>query len=354
MHMWSDSLALAAYGAQRRATRARLARSIVRMASLAIVSLAAWSSAPGADAPKVGTVNLVVENDVFYNNDRDYTNGIAIIWVPKVDAPPDWALAVARWLPWFPKEGTPRHGYAIGQNMYTPRDITLVNPPVTDRPYAGWLYATIGLGLETERQLDQFALSVGMVGPASLADQTQIWVHGITGSPEPRGWHTQLSNEPGIMLTYQRAWRTLLPTSSTGLAFDLTPHLGGALGNVYTYANAGLTLRYGRNLLVDYGPPRIQPSAPGSNFFAPPDKFAWYIFAGIEGRAVARNIFLDGNTFRDSRSVDKEPLIGDLHLGLTFTWKDVRLSYTHVKLTREFKGQLGRSEFGALSLSLLY
>jgi hypothetical protein len=26
----------------------------------------------------------------------------------------------------------------------------------------------------------------------------------------------------------------------------------------------------------------------------------------------ARNIFLDGNTFQDSRSVDKEPLTGDL------------------------------------------
>lgn len=66
-------------------------------------------------------------------------------------------------------------------------------------------------------------------------------------------------------------------------------------------------LRLGQRLPLDYGPPRIQPSLPGSGFFVPPqDRFGWYLFAGVEGRAVARNIFLDGNTFRDSRSVDKE------------------------------------------------
>jgi hypothetical protein len=54
--------------------------------------------------------------------------------------------------------------------MYTPRDITLANPPLDDRPYAGWLYATLGLGVETGRQLDQLALSLGVVGPESLAE----------------------------------------------------------------------------------------------------------------------------------------------------------------------------------------
>ncbi len=37
---------------------------------------------------------------------------------------------------------------------------------------------------------------------------------------------------------------------------------------------------------------------------------------GTQGRVVARNIFLDGNTFADSRSVDKEPVVADLLLGI--------------------------------------
>jgi hypothetical protein len=115
-----------------------------------------------------------------------------------------------------------------------------------------------------------------------------------------------------------------------------------------------MTLRYGRNLALDYGPPRIQPSIPGSGFFVPPANFAWYLFAGFEGRAVAHNIFLDGNTFKDSRSVDKEPLVGDLQWGIVLTWRGVRLGYTHVERTREFKTQNGHDKFGSVSISMSF
>jgi hypothetical protein len=330
---------------------------IARLVGIVIVALAASSAAStawGEEAPRPGILSLVVENDLFYDTDRSYTSGIALIWVPTGGAAPDWALRIAHWLPWFPEEGHVRHGYTLGQNMYTPRDITLADPPLDDRPYAGWLYLTIGLGIERGRRLDQLALTLGVVGPASRAEQTQKFIHEIVNSPEPQGWDTQLGNELGILLTYQRNWRALATTTLLGLEIDLTPHFGGALGNVYTYANGGMTLRFGKNLALDYGPPRIQPSIPGSRFFIPPANFAWYLFGGFEGRAVARNIFLDGNTFEDSRSVDKEPLVGDLQWGLVLTWRDVRLGYTHVVRTREFKTQLEHDTFGAFSISISF
>jgi hypothetical protein len=215
--------------------------------------------------------------------------------------------------------------------MYTPKDISLRNPPLDDQPYAGWLYGSAGLTAETGKRLDQLELTVGMVGPASLAEETQKRVHEIVSSDEPQGWDTQLRNEPGFILTYQRSWRSVVSKSILGVPFDMTPHAGGALGNVFTYANAGIMLRFGRRLPLDYGPPRIQPSLPGSGFLVPHDGFGWYLFAGIDGRAVARNIFLDGNTFRDSRS----------------------LGYTHVLSTREFESQgIASHDFGAFSLSM--
>jgi hypothetical protein len=330
---------------------------ITRFAGIVTAALATLSVAfPvfGGEAPKTGVLSLVVENDIFYDTDRNYTSGVALVWVPTDGSVPGWASRIAGWVPWFPEEGRIRPGYAFGQSMYTPHDITLADPPLDDRPYAGWLYATIGLGVETGRKLDQVALTLGVVGPASRAEQTQKFVHEIVGSPEPQGWDTQLENELGIMLTYQRSWRERVSTTLLGLGVDLAPHFGGALGNVYTYANGGMTLRYGRNLALDYGPPRIQPSIPGSNFFAPARSFAWYLFVGFEGRAVARNIFLDGNTFKDSRSVDKEPLVGDLQWGVVVTWRDVRLGYTHVVRTREFETQAEHDTFGALSLSISF
>jgi hypothetical protein len=154
-------------------------------------------------------------------------------------------------------------------------------------------------------------------------------------------------------MTYQRSWRALATKTFAG-SLDLAPHAGGALGNVFTYANTGLTLRFGRNLPLDYGPARIQPGLPGSMTFVAADSFTWYLFAGAEGRAVARNIFLDGNTFRNSRSVDKEVFVGDLQFGGVLIWRDVRLSYTHVLRTDEFTDQRERDNFGSISLAVLY
>jgi lipid A 3-O-deacylase len=74
----------------------------------------------------------------------------------------------------------------------------------------------------------------------------------------------------------------------------------------------------------------------------------------VDGRAVARNIFLDGNTWRDSRSVKKEPLVGDLLWGLEMTWQGVRVSYTHVRRTREFTTQGPSSDFGAFAVSVAF
>ena len=328
------------------------------MRHLAPLALAALLSpalpAAAATEAKGGVWTVLMENDLFYGSDRNYTSGVGLAWVASPKPPPAWAERMARSVPWFPEIGEIRHGYVVGQNMYTPRDISLPDPPLDDRPYAGWLYATIGLGVESAGQTDFFAFTAGVVGPASLAEQSQKAIHEITGSPHPQGWDTQLKNEPGFEFSYQRRWRDVAKGTFAGLEMDLTPHVGGALGNVYTYANAGFTVRYGKRLTSDLGPMRIRPSPPGSGFFVPADTFSWYVFVGVDGRAVARNVFLDGNTWRESRSVKKEPLVGDLQWGLAVTWKGARLSYTHVRRTREFETQAGSDDFGAVALSVAF
>ena len=294
--------------------------------------------------------SLVIENDLFFETDRDYTSGLAVTWVSR-EPTPAWALSAARALPWFPQEGRVLHGYAIGQAAFTPEDIALANPPPDDRPYAGWLYGTIGLGAETGIRVDQFSLSLGIVGPAALAEETQKAIHAITGSENPQGWDYQLGNEPGVVLTYQRSWRHTSRADDAGLAWGLTPHVGGALGNVYTYLEGGATLRFGHGLGRDLGPPRLQPSLPGSGYFVANGETGWYLFVGAGARAVAHNIFLDGNSFKQSRSVDKEPLVGDLQWGLAVTLKDLRLSFTQVTRTHEFETQTRHDHFGALTVS---
>ena len=177
--------------APRTRTNARLFRSCI-VASVLIAAGSLWSLLANAgDGTETGTLSLVFENDLFYDTDRNYTNGVRASWLSSPDGRPAWALRAARWFPLFPDGGAVRTSYAVGQNMYTPEDIALRDPPLDDRPYAGWLYGSIGLIAETGRRLDQLELTLGVVGPASLAEQTQTFVHEITGSRGPRGWDTQ-------------------------------------------------------------------------------------------------------------------------------------------------------------------
>lgn len=298
-----------------------------------------------------GILSVVWENDIFGNTDQNYTNGIRISWLSSEAGMPNWANWAADNLLPVASNGNKRTSLAVGQSMFTPENLATTLPQPTDRPYAGWLYGSMGVVSDTGTTLDNVMLTLGVVGPSSQAEETQKWVHSIVGSPDPKGWDNQLRDEPGIVLTYERKWRGLYQFSPFGFGFDATPHVGVNLGNIFTDASTGLTFRLGRDLPADYGPPRIRPSVPGSDFFIPTQDFGWYLFAGVEGRAVARNIFLDGNSFRESAHVEKENFVGGLQAGGAITYGPTRISYTHVLSTREYETQVKPEQFGVISVS---
>ena len=82
-----------------------------------------------------------------------------------------------------------------------------------------------------------------------------------------------------------------------------------------------------------------------------PDRFSAYAYASGEARAVARDIFLDGNTWRASHSVEKRPLVADLSLGFVLHWPSFQLAYTQNYRTKDFYGQARRDVFGSVAFS---
>lgn len=172
---------------------------------------------------------------------------------------------------------------------------------------------------------------------------------------EAEGWGNQLKNEIGVVALYEKKW--IVPYSfDHDLGLEIIPSLGGAAGNIYTYLAGGGSVRFGRYLPQDNGPPRIRPGLHGSDYFKPrrDDRLGWYFFAGVEGRAVARNIILDGNTFRESHRVDKRPVVGDFQVGLVLTYGALRAGFTNVFRTKEFYGQRKFDEFGSINISFRF
>jgi hypothetical protein len=314
-----------------------------------------------------GSLTLYSENDKYFaGTDRAYTNGLKLSYLspdlstlrsPEVAAPARlFAEALGRFVP----EGhTYKFGLSLGQNIYTPEDTAATAYQPDDRPYAAWLYGGVALHVlhpvEPGRsaRLDIFELNLGLVGPSALGEDVQNGFHDLIDVAEARGWDNQLRDEPGINLIYERRHRFSTAHARDDWGGDFIPRAGFCLGNVFTYANAGAEVRYGYKLPADFGSSLIRPSGDSA-----PDKVrpGWgvFLFGAFDARAVARDITLDGNTFKDGPSVDKNPFVADFYGGIGVSSPWIQLRYAQVVRTKEFKGQRDSQVFGSLSATVLF
>jgi hypothetical protein len=327
-------------------------------------SVTPGTKSQGITGKDLGRIAILEENDSIYSDDDQYyTQGFEFLYLtPQVgaDSPfyaPFQALSGGWAMPFNGGGQNVSRNYEIvfGQSIFTPNATHTTRPRAEDRPYAGWLYGGIGMIQDTDhRELDHLELLGGVVGPDALGRNVQNDWHQFIGIDKARGWDHQLHNEPGFMLTYERKWRFYQPVLA-GQAVDAIPEVGATVGNVMTYGETGIMLRFGQSLKADYGPARIRPATSGTTFFdrnAMDSAVGYYFYVAAQGRVVGRNIFLDGNTDGDSRSVDKKPLVGDLSAGVAVFWSDAfRLDGSVTYRTKEFDGQHGNTMLAGFNLS---
>jgi len=305
--------------------------------------------------------SLQYENDLFTSDNRDryYTSGLQLSLLERKKAP--------KWLDWlaestpFYQKGRAEHTwlqYSFGQKIFTPEDTQAFDVQKKDRPYAGYLYLTTSVMSKIAQQENYdygnlLELTLGIVGPAALGEQSQTTVHKIIGSDTPNGWDNQLKDELALGASYSRFWRFRYPLQN-GLEFGVNPQVTGVVGNVYTYGALGTMFRFGSNLKRDFSPPTIRPGFLGVTYFKESKQPSWYGFLGFEGRAVLRDIFLDGNSFTESHRVEKETFVGDIQYGFVYMFDDIRLSYSQLIRTNEFTTQQNVTHYGLLNFSVRY
>lgn len=300
----------------------------------------------------IGSWTFNYENDTLGGTDRNYSSGLQIAWrSPSTELP-----GLLRWLDEQADvllgPGSVRWGAGLVQAIYTPEDTQRRIPDPRDRPYAGHLYGALVLQRDNGSTLNTLELQAGVIGPSSLGEFVQNSVHEAIRVDTTKGWDRQLRDELALNVVFERTRRSA-PLELGGLQADMLNSFTVSLGNVATYAGAGLALRLGQGLEADYGAPRIRPALVGSAFFQPREAFGWYGFIGGQGRAVARDIFLDGNTWQDGGpSVERRPLVADVTAGAVVHWRGFRLAYSHVWRTEEFYGQRGGLQsFGSVGFT---
>lgn len=342
-------------------------RNPLRISSSALI-LAAWllavAVAHAADAPpkklppppEGSEFQLFIENDILAGTDRYYTNGVKLGFGVPFETLRDFLNTPAKYTLDIFSDSTASHNFGlfVGQNIYTPRDITIAAPQPYDRPWASWLY----LGGVAQRvkgnRLDTTEIDIGVVGPPALGEQVQSDWHRLIGVAQPKGWDNQSPSELGFSVAY-------LQKRKYGNAhFELVPHAGLTLGTVMTLARVGGTMRFGKNM-TGFGPDTIEPGgAMLQNTRREQDgagrpRYEWYGFVGADVRYVAHNIFLDGTVFHKSFAVDPRNLVSDLTIGASMRIDVLRISLTRIFRSEEFTtpfGGGGKQSFYSLNIGL--
>lgn len=284
------------------------------------------ASLPARTSPR--TLTLQVDNDAFdfwmlpWNRpDDEYTSGVHVTW-DGGDAPA-WSRGAlhGRRPCVVGAESCRTASLEIGQDIYTPFvSMDSARAPADSRPNGGWLYlgqAARALDLNAERSL---AISLGVTGPPSLAQVTQRIAHDAAPAfNRPTDWRRAIAFEPGVIVRYEERRRASV---GDGDAFgaDLIPRAAIVAGNIRTAAEAGFQMRAGWHLshpwLLTTRLPEVR------------------LLAGAYGQAVARDIFLDGNSFRPGPRVGHRPFIGGGEAGLTIRYAALDVGYRAVSESR--------------------
>lgn len=284
---------------------------------------------------KLRDISLTTENDADFRTDRDYTYGSEI-----------GAL--------FEMQSDRYLSLSIAHQMYTPNDFDKEDVDLNkERPYAGYMYLGGGYHEVKKNRLDSLNIQIGFVGPSVKMDDVQKIIHDIIGSPEPKGWEDQIGDELILQINYERRWFDKVE-HFFGDSANIVYYAGGNLGNLSIKAVGGAFYRIGWSVENDFAPRRIDYRG-YSNIPLKLDKKkqkqSFWFSLWAEGSIVARDIFLDGNTFKESVSIDKEIFVAKGGFGMSYRYKRFQVDYLRTYSTKEFKLQNYYHSYGTLHFS---
>jgi lipid A 3-O-deacylase len=352
------------------------------------------------------TFTFFDENDAFGGtSDSSYTQGIRLHW--NFNVWPNTALnrfairhltlpAVGPGSDRIPtadcdtKSGRARRpcgnmSLSIMQTEYTPPDLLKTARDPGERPYAGYLAASMGTHALYERSAVSVEATVGVTGPWSGAAETQslahwTWAH---SAKEPLGWHNQIEN--AVHGTIRSSWvanvaefcrRTCSGAPGEGRIFDVLPDAEVVLGTFMRRASMGVTAHFGYGFPDMMTPLRIPTSAPQAaaaqgkglarlwdalTTFADSVRSQWWVVGtmNLTQRRVGMNSLIEGSYadggkegWRSVRKIELEPWVSEKSIGWAVGTGTFSLGHQLVERSSEYRPGGGAHTFGVFTLSL--
>ena len=175
-----------------------------------------------------------------HDTDRNFSNGFRI----DLQLNPNFGLFKSL-VPGIPNQYS---GFLVGQEIYTPEDITEDEVLFDQRPYAGYLFIEYYEAYYQDNKYLRYGIQTGCIGPCALAGETQNKIHqgkrdasNEDTPPNANGWDHQIGNEMVLQTNLKLQWVSLVEAEY----FDVSPYVIGNFGNVFTDIGLGFSSRLG-------------------------------------------------------------------------------------------------------------
>ncbi|WP_308365199.1 lipid A deacylase LpxR family protein [Microbulbifer sp. TB1203] len=341
-----------------------------RLGHLAIAALIVSSAPDIAIAETAGdtakdsslqAITLRIDNDLFAGNDRGYSNGVGLGFLSQtVDNFQDERLPASyrglnNGLTWLQPKGYTEYNMALGlgHGIFTPGDWRQGGLIEDDRPYAGVLVVGVKYNGRNDCDMRSTSFDIGIVGPSARGKELQQGVHKLVGSEKFRGWDNQIGDEIVFRLSTRKLRRFQFKRPPDTWQQDLILRSGGSIGNLSTYADIGAEWRFGPRLPDNFGSAPLLPvsenTVPTRNRAFMP-RLEIHGFVTLSLRAVFHDITLDGNTWKDSHSVQRNPLVADLGVGVAGSYGKWKFAFARYLRSREFEEQAELPQLGSLAV----
>lgn len=323
-----------------------------------------------------GYLTFYMDNDLFGDADKDYTNGVRVSWISSArdigsigsvqralrpftgDA--DSIMAFQK-ITGFknPDAVQYNYGFSLTQLMFTPEDNLAIEQPLDQRRYAGWLALGFSLHTKDTETMNSVEFLLGVTGKDSLSEDTQNVIHDFREIPRFEGWDNQIPSEITFDFSFVQKRRLDFGKQTSFIRMDGIGEWGARLGTFRTNAHIGGMVRLGVNLPPDFSSPQLSETAYAHKYFENENSIpSWslYTFIGVNGVATAYDATLDGPIFHSDFKTgnNRETFYGDLYAGLGFLLGNTELSYCHTWRTQEYEEQPNKNDFGTLSVRIAF
>ncbi|MBY0349038.1 MAG: DUF2219 family protein [Hydrotalea flava] len=286
------------------------------------------------DNMKNHSLKISFDND-FLNfrgdgTDRYFTNGLRIDYFFKKEKtrfPSSLLLKISN--------DKNLYSWSVAQYMFTPSRIDIADIQYGDRPYAGALVAIHSLKSfdYTNKLKISSEIFIGVMGPMSLAEETQIWVHSLIHYTRPKGWANQVPND--IIINYNIGLEKEMIYLPGKLLFST--NIETFNGTLYNAMGAGFMMKVGRinNCFVKDNAKNTMLN----------HKTQFYVFMKPSVRVILSNALLQGGFITKTHKDYKGYILNKDQIERLNVFAEAGAAYEHPKFDLAITQKMRTSDF---------